>query len=280
MDKYGCMSPTKIAYTEYNSLLQAFSIHAERNKNRVLAHYLYRPEPSSTPESKTLTYNQIDKITDYLAEEWRKSIPPSSAPGKLQHCIVTLIENPLQSILSLFAILKLGIAYLPIQDYYSEEVIAHLLKESNATYIIASKIYRAKAFKAVELLRQSQKSREEYLPVIGIKIWDDFNIDRLVILTVETTAQQRTNYINNHNNSIEYFELSGGSTGQFPKIIRRTAQQFLYSMMEAMVNPVQRQEESNGKEKQWLESSDVVLFTLNVNVGSIISMYSIHYYLL
>ncbi|KAG2224240.1 hypothetical protein INT45_000269 [Circinella minor] len=263
-----------MSYTEYDSLLQAFKLHAEYHKNRTLVRYYYHSESSSKPKIKTLTYNQVDKITDYVAKEWKKTIPPSSfVPGQQQpQCIVTLIDNSLQSILAFFTILKLGVAYLPIRDCYNKELIAHLLEQSNATYIIASKIYREEAFKAIEILHQVKKSKEEDQSAIGVKIWDDFDINQLVILTSEPTQQHQIENMSHHNNSIEYFELSGGSTGKYPKIIRRTAQQFLYSMMETMVSPIQQQQqESDGEEKRWLKSNDVVLFTSNINVGSIIT---------
>ncbi|KAI9493470.1 hypothetical protein BDB00DRAFT_872356 [Zychaea mexicana] len=243
------------SYTDYTSLLQLFKVHAARYKDNVLVHYQL---PNST-EFKSLTYGQVDNISSYLASLWGPTISADT------ECIALLSDDPAQSILAFFTVLKLGRIFFPLSTYRSKATVVHLLQKSNAGYLIASTTHRIKALECAATLYDVSR--------FDIHIWDDFDIDQLIIATMTKaeTSCKNGGDVNQSRDDAHNIRLekdisdssvpvtwlqSSGTTSEFPKAVLHTTRSIMYVVLEVFVKSIQE-----ACPDLAMDSTDVILVT-------------------
>ncbi|KAI9243436.1 hypothetical protein BDA99DRAFT_544442 [Phascolomyces articulosus] len=211
------------SYTDYTSIIQAFQIIAAENKDRPFVHY----QQSNLREYKTLTYNEFDKITTYLANEWAPVLLPVVNANK--QCVASLgHESSIQSLFMVFTMWKLGLIYFPISVWCSEMAITHLLKQSDPGYIIASESYFKTNLQSAPTLSVDSKS-------IPVTLWPEYDIDHLVTVTTASKNDTITGVIPPDLNSIAIIFVTGGSSTGIPKAIRYSNRAFLYALIDIVL---------------------------------------------
>ncbi|KAI9251029.1 hypothetical protein BDA99DRAFT_563943 [Phascolomyces articulosus] len=207
------------SFTDYTSIIQAFQIVAAENKDRPFVHY----QQSNLCEYKTLTYNEFDKITTYLANEWAPVLLPVVNTSK--QCVASLgHESSIQSLLMAFTVWKLSLIYFPISVWCGEMAITHLLKHSDPGYIIASKSYFKTNLQSAPTLSVNSKS-------IPITLWPEYDIDHLVTVATGSKNDTITGVVPPDLNSIAIILVTGGSSTGIPKAIRYSNRTFLYTLI-------------------------------------------------
>ncbi|MEJ7675692.1 MAG: AMP-binding protein [Chitinophagaceae bacterium] len=89
-------------------------------------------------EEKQLTYKELNERANQLAHYLRSK-------GIREETLVPIcIERSLEMIVGIFAILKAGAAYVPIDPKYPEERIRYMLEDINAKIVVSSKESRSK----------------------------------------------------------------------------------------------------------------------------------------
>ncbi|KAI9496238.1 hypothetical protein BDB00DRAFT_869539 [Zychaea mexicana] len=231
-------------YTDFDTLLQAFEVHAARFKDNTLLHYQL---PNSL-ELKELTYGQIDKISTHLANAWKPTVPADV------ECVALMSEDPAQAVLAFFAVLKLGLIYFPLSIHNTEKANVHLLKETNTTYMIASETYRKSAMGCAATLRDSN---------FRAKIWEDFDIDQLIATaeasvstSPEEDRQQSEGRKTPDPNAIVTWLHSSGTTAALPKLIPYNTRSYLFALLEIVLKPAQEMCPNLA-----MEPTDVILVT-------------------
>ena len=81
----------------------------------------------------SLSYGQLDRITDGLAAEIIKS------GVKKQDAVGVLLSSPLRTLVSAIAIYKSGCVFVPVGEKYPTERISYMLKDSASSLIISEK---------------------------------------------------------------------------------------------------------------------------------------------
>ncbi|KAI7851235.1 hypothetical protein BDC45DRAFT_516071 [Circinella umbellata] len=188
-------------YTDFDSIIQIFKIHAARYHDRVFIRYQTYP---NSLEYKILTYGQVDNISTNLANIWKPTFlqaQPSSfslhkvqeeeneptATAQKKQCLVALNDDPVQSVLTLLATLKLGLIYFPLSTLDSDAAIIHLLQKTNVSCLVTSEACYNKALRctreamvATANMIQKNHSTKAAPNSIEIKIWNDqLDIDEL-----------------------------------------------------------------------------------------------------
>ena len=104
-----------------------------------------------------------------------------------KECLAVLNADPVQSVLTFFATLKLGLIYFPLGTNDSDAAVIHLLQNTNARYLVTSESCYLKASRcAREVMMTAAARTTTDNPTaatranIQIKIWNDqFNIDEI-----------------------------------------------------------------------------------------------------
>ena len=219
-------------YTDYDSILQVFKTYAARHHDRVFIRYQSQPTSS---EYKFLTYGQVDSITTYLANIWEPTFLHKGQEEKddlratvqEKKCLAVLNDDPVQSVLTFFATLKLGLIYLPLGTHDSDAAVIHLLQKTDARYLVTSEACYHKASRcAREIMAATTTMTEKDHPTavtkIQIKIWNDQldidefanNIDATSPLSSATTAVSQLAIINYNNNASSISSLENKNQEQ------------------------------------------------------------------
>jgi amino acid adenylation domain-containing protein len=109
----------------------------ERTYPALLLHEAFAAQAARTPEApalrfrhETLTYAQLDARAEQLARRLRDL---GAAPGAL---VAVCMERSFEMVVSLYAILKAGAAYVPIDPEYPAERIAFMLADTGAPIVL------------------------------------------------------------------------------------------------------------------------------------------------
>ncbi|KAJ1919786.1 hypothetical protein IWQ60_007148, partial [Tieghemiomyces parasiticus] len=86
-------------------------------------------------EGRTVTYAEFDRMTSALAQMLTRN---HGAQPEVR--IALLLPKSIEFIIALFAVLKSGAAYVPIDPEYPEERIRYIIEDSRATLVLASSI--------------------------------------------------------------------------------------------------------------------------------------------
>lgn len=114
---------------------------ADYPKNRTI-HNMFEEQVRKTPDSisvvsgsKSLTYEKLDDMANRLASMlWERGVRNGSI-------IPIIAERSIEMIIGIFAVLKAGGTYLPIDPDYPAERISYILKDSNAKTILTKSCY-------------------------------------------------------------------------------------------------------------------------------------------
>ena len=81
--------------------------------------------------SGRLTYEEVDRRTDALAEAIARRVPAHAAP------VVTLVEDPVSAILSMVATWKAGKLCVPLNPHHPPDYLARLVRDAEARLLLA-----------------------------------------------------------------------------------------------------------------------------------------------
>ncbi|KAI9278554.1 hypothetical protein BDA99DRAFT_492493 [Phascolomyces articulosus] len=263
-------------YTDFDSLLQVFETFSARHQDKVFIRYQIQP---NSQEYRTLTYGQVNTIATYLADTWNCTILQNDDMGHIQRkqqkpCLIILNDDPVQSILTFFATLKLNLIYFPLATHDSDTAITYFLEKTSPRYLIISKTMRSKAQRCIPPGS-----------TIQIKIWDEqLNIEKIIAtnnVAVSVQLQPRSGDMNMNMNmnmnkldggaavgittkndpssTVAYMHTSG-STSLLPKLVEWSTQLCMYSTCEILLKSIQN---SNVR----MESSDVLLIPILLMTG-------------
>ncbi|KAJ1904851.1 hypothetical protein IWQ60_012384, partial [Tieghemiomyces parasiticus] len=84
-------------------------------------------------ESRTVTYAEFDRMTSVLAQ---MLVLDYGAWPEVR--IVLLLPKSIEFVIALFAVLKSGAAYVPIDPEYPEERVRYIIEDSKATLVLTS----------------------------------------------------------------------------------------------------------------------------------------------
>ncbi|KAL0092093.1 hypothetical protein J3Q64DRAFT_1819681 [Phycomyces blakesleeanus] len=152
---------------------------------------------------KTLTYEQVDRMSTNLALEWSKSICEAVTVGFISD------HTPFY-LISMLAIMKLGVIFLSLSPRNSPDSDASLLKATETKFLIASTKYKNTA--------QSTASQVEGCRVL---IFPDFDLEYLSKQPLNSQTDFMSIICAQTPESIILIGHSSGTTG-FPKPIRLT----------------------------------------------------------
>jgi amino acid adenylation domain-containing protein len=155
---------------EPNQRISSYQIISSQEKRRLL--YDFNNTRHEFPSSKTipqlfsqqvartphrialvspvgqLTYGELDRRSDMLATALREQGVVADT------CVGLMLPRSLEMIISVYAILKAGAAYLPIDPGYPSDRIDYMLKDSNASLCLDEKSFREyNSYKTNTLLR-------------------------------------------------------------------------------------------------------------------------------
>ncbi|MBP9680808.1 MAG: non-ribosomal peptide synthetase [Bacteriovorax sp.] len=129
-------------------LIETFVHNAEINPSNVSVYY----------REKTLTYAQLDQLSDVLALKLKMlGVKPASI-------IPVVMDRSIEFVISVFAILKLGAAYLPISLELPEERILFLInKGTEDLFLVSDKFFVLPSLKNVLVVSETELSHAELI---------------------------------------------------------------------------------------------------------------------
>ncbi|KAI9258782.1 hypothetical protein BDA99DRAFT_561172 [Phascolomyces articulosus] len=218
-------------YTDFDSITHAFEVSVKRHKSEPFIHYQV---PNSSLEYKTLTYEQVDIITTYLASEWGSILLPAVHDTNRQ-CIATLGHtSSVHSILMLFTILKLGLAYYPFTITSIGHIADHLFQLETPAYVIALESYFKTRLNSSPTITVAEKKI-----TIPVRPWKEYNIDCLLEIATKSVSLREQQQIKSNMatpttcpDSTAFILVTGGTTTGFPTATHRSHRSFLYNVIE------------------------------------------------
>jgi len=122
---YSNMNDTAKEYDLNRLLHQAFIEQAEAHPERIALSY----------EGKTMTYGELDQISNQLAHFLREQ------GVQRNQYVAILMERSLEMMVALYAILKSGAAYVPIDPDYPAQRVQYMIDDSKATVLLTKAVY-------------------------------------------------------------------------------------------------------------------------------------------
>ncbi|NOQ24722.1 MAG: AMP-binding protein [Bacteroidales bacterium] len=126
-----------ISNEEKQQLLFDFNNTNNDYSRKSTIHQLFEEQVEKNPDGEALlykneklTYRELNVKSDRLASLISKK-------NIKNEIIAIILENPLQIGISLFAVLKSGNAFLPIDSDYPEERIKYMLKDANVNFLLS-----------------------------------------------------------------------------------------------------------------------------------------------
>jgi non-ribosomal peptide synthetase component F len=93
--------------------------------------------PAVSDGKRTLTYKQLDDVTDRLAAALQKR------GAVVDSCVVIYMSKSIDYVISYIGILKAGAAYLPMDAAYPMEMVQMVLQDALPSVVIVSTEYAA-----------------------------------------------------------------------------------------------------------------------------------------
>lgn len=125
-------------HLRFTSFVDMLKKQAKNHSKRIC---LYYPEKADPSQYATLTYEQLDDVTDHLAEKFALLVEKKSS-GEVP--VVCLLANSSPDyLLTVFALLKLDVIVYPLSIRNSEAAIMYLLEKSSVSYLFYSDEYSA-----------------------------------------------------------------------------------------------------------------------------------------
>ena len=120
---------TKVSYSKEKTLDQVLYEQVEKTPNNIAAIY----------GDRSITYKELDEKSNKLAMKIReKGIGPDDIVG-------IMLYRSLEMIISIFAIIKAGAAYMPIDPDYPEDRIKYMIEDSKSKLLLTTSEISKKA---------------------------------------------------------------------------------------------------------------------------------------
>jgi amino acid adenylation domain-containing protein/FkbH-like protein len=134
------------AYPRSKTIHRLFEEQVQKTP-AAIALTMHRPETAGV--AVTLTYMELNREADYLA---RILVEKGIKTGNIA---ALMVERSIEMMVGIFAVLKAGGAYLPIDPRYPQNRQEYIVKDSNATLLLTARSLE----KEVEALRNLQIER-------------------------------------------------------------------------------------------------------------------------
>ena len=126
----------------FSSIIDMLEKQAESLSNQVCLLY---PNQTNPKIYATLTYKQLNEVTNHIAEKCFSHINSNSSGKKMVICC--LANSNVNYLLSIIALLKLEVIVFSLSIRNSEAALIHLLEKSNASYLFYDEQYSSIATK-------------------------------------------------------------------------------------------------------------------------------------
>ncbi|MCF6309164.1 MAG: amino acid adenylation domain-containing protein [Sulfurimonas sp.] len=169
-------------------------------------HELFTNQAALTPdnialvyEEKSLTYKELDSLTNSLAREIQaKYKGQSSKELQADTPIALCLDRSLDMIIAIIAILKSGGAYVPIDPSYPDERITYILEDTNTALLLTQSHLKDK----LDTLILEHKSIKDKLSLLAV---DEYNYETQSSTELPSISTQ---------NSLAYIIYTSGTTGK------------------------------------------------------------------
>src|SRR5699024_6209672 len=107
------------------TLIEQFESQAQKTPNNIALKY----------KDNELTYKELlQKVHNFAVYLKNKGVTPNSG-------VTLLIHRSLEMIVAMFAVLKCGAHYLPVNPYWPEDRVKFILEDSNSKFLITNNQY-------------------------------------------------------------------------------------------------------------------------------------------
>ncbi|HLP59353.1 MAG TPA: amino acid adenylation domain-containing protein, partial [Candidatus Deferrimicrobium sp.] len=122
---------TGAGYPKYETVHRVFEVQVEKTPDRIALTY----------EDKQMTYRELNERSNLLAAElWAHGVKAGDIVG-------LMVERSLEMLTALWAILKVGGAYLPIGDENPPERVQFMLEDSRVEIILGDSVQGTSGYK-------------------------------------------------------------------------------------------------------------------------------------
>lgn len=138
-------------YINYNAVTNLLRKRSQLYKERPMVHY-------ETPDGsfKTLTFEQVSRITTRLAKKWAPEVRDVST-------MAFLADHSIFYFIALIALFKLRVQVMLLSPRNSEAAHINLLNKTKASHLIVSQKYADIAHKVVQNVEQSHECKVKVL---------------------------------------------------------------------------------------------------------------------
>ena len=172
----------KYLYKPTKTLIELFEEQAKKTPNNIALKY----------KDKELTYKELSqKVHNFAVYLKNKGVTPNSG-------ITLLIHRSLEMIVAMFAVLKCGAHYLPVDPYWPEERVKFILEDSSSKFLITNNQY-INTFKNSTICIDVDNILE--LPDTKEELSVNYDLDSLayIIYTSGTTGKPKGILTSNYN---------------------------------------------------------------------------------
>lgn len=124
----------------FSSIADMLSKHAQHRPDHECLYYPDRVQPLTYA---TLTYDQLNKVTNHLAH--KLSVLLSQNELEEPPVICLLANSDTSYLLTIYALFKLNVIVYPLSVRNSNAAVIHLLEKSNVSYLLYSNEFSSTA---------------------------------------------------------------------------------------------------------------------------------------
>jgi amino acid adenylation domain-containing protein len=137
---------TNKEYPKNKTIQELFEEQAEKTPKRIAVEF----------KDKTLTYEELNKKANQLANYLKKE-----EKVKKGDILALISERNPESIIAIFAILKAGATYLPIDPAYPQDRIEYMLNQSKAKLLLSAIDKKSKVYAILNKLSNKKSSNND-----------------------------------------------------------------------------------------------------------------------
>ena len=148
------------------SIADMLNKHAQHHPDHKCLYYPDRAEPHTYA---TLTYEQLNRVTNHLAYNFVQLLGQNETE---EPSIVCLLANSDTSyLLTIYALFKLNVIIYPLSVRNSDAAVMHLLEKSNVSYLLYSNEFSSTA----------DSVRSKFGSKISLHLMEEIDVDQLVL---------------------------------------------------------------------------------------------------
>ncbi|WP_051541402.1 non-ribosomal peptide synthetase [Caldalkalibacillus mannanilyticus] len=148
---------------ERNQLLQDFNDTAQDYPTQRTIHQIFEEQAERTPdavavifENRNMTYRELNERANQLARTLR------TKGVKADQLVGVMAERSFEMIIGIYAVLKAGGAYIPIDPTHPEERIRYIMEDANAdVLLVQSHLLDRISFNGEQIVLEDEKSYHE-----------------------------------------------------------------------------------------------------------------------